>query len=59
MTKKPFNTRLDETVLDTAQRIAKAERRSVTSVIEVAVLAYEKKAPSPDDPAASEQDTAP
>ena len=40
MAKKAFTTRVDEEVLLLAQRIAEAERRSVTSVIEVAVLAY-------------------
>ncbi len=40
MTKKTFTTRLDPAVLAAAQRIAKAERRSVTAVIELAVLTY-------------------
>jgi len=40
MAKKSFTTRLDESVLATAQRVAEAERRSVTSVIEIAVLKY-------------------
>jgi hypothetical protein len=43
MVKKPFTTRLDEHVLALAQRIADAERRSVTSVIEVALLEYAAK----------------
>jgi hypothetical protein len=43
MVKKPFTTRLDEHVLALAQRIAKAERRSVTSVIEIALLDYAAK----------------
>lgn len=43
MGKKPFTTRLDEGVLEVAQRLADAERRSVTSLIEVAVLEYEKR----------------
>jgi hypothetical protein len=43
MAKKPFTTRLDEHVLALAQRIAEAERRSVTSVIEVALLDYAAK----------------
>jgi hypothetical protein len=43
MVKKPFTTRLDEHVLALAQRIAEAERRSVTSVIEIAVLDYAAK----------------
>jgi hypothetical protein len=40
MSKKPFTTRIDEEVLAIAQRLADSERRSVTSLIEVAVLAY-------------------
>ncbi|WP_216856783.1 hypothetical protein [Acidisoma sp. S159] len=40
MVKKPFTTRIDEEVLALAQRIADIERRSVTSVIEVAILHY-------------------
>jgi hypothetical protein len=40
MGKKPFTTRLDEEVLTLAQRLADAERRSVTALIEVAVLEY-------------------
>jgi hypothetical protein len=40
MVKKPFTTRVDEEVLAVAQRLADAERRSVTSLIEVAVLEY-------------------
>ncbi len=40
MVKKPFTTRLDDKVLDLAQRVAEAERRSVTSVIEMAIIAY-------------------
>jgi len=40
MTKRPFTTRIDEAVLVLAQRVAEAERRSVTSVIEVAILEY-------------------
>jgi hypothetical protein len=38
MSKKPFTTRIDEQILVLAQRLADAERRSVTSLIEVAVL---------------------
>jgi hypothetical protein len=38
MAKKAFTTRLDEGVLEVAQRLAEQDRRSVTSVIEVAVL---------------------
>lgn len=40
MSKKPFTTRMDEEVLAVAQRLADVERRSVTSLIEIAVLAY-------------------
>lgn len=40
MAKKPFTTRLDEEVIAVAQQIAEAERRSVTSVLELAVLEY-------------------
>jgi len=40
MGKKPFTTRIDEDVLAAAQKLAQQERRSVTSVIEVAVLEY-------------------
>jgi hypothetical protein len=40
MGKKPFTTRIDEEVLAIAQRLAVNERRSVTSLIEVAVLEY-------------------
>ncbi len=40
MAKKAFTTRLDEDVLALAQRLAEAERRSVTSVIEIAVIEY-------------------
>ena len=43
MAKKSFTTRLDEHVLELAQRIAQAERRSVTSLIEVAVLEYAQR----------------
>ena len=40
MTKKPFTTRLDEEILELAHRLAEADRRSVTMVIELAVLEY-------------------
>jgi hypothetical protein len=52
MGKKPFTTRIDEHVLAIAQRLATAERRSVTSLIEVAVLDYATRrgaAPSSQD----------
>ena len=42
MGKKPFTTRLDEAVLELAQRVAEAERRSVTSIFEVALIEYAK-----------------
>ena len=51
MVKKAFTTRLDETVLAAAQRVADAERRSVTNVIEVALLEYaERKGHLPPSP---------
>lgn len=40
MTKKPFTTRLDDDVLAKAQQVAKAERRSVTALIELALVEY-------------------
>jgi hypothetical protein len=43
MVKKPFTTRLDEDVLALAQRIAEAERRSITSAIEVALIEHAAK----------------
>lgn len=52
MGKKPFTTRIDEEVLALAQRLADTERRSVTSLIEVAVLDYAARRgtmPSPKD----------
>jgi hypothetical protein len=45
--KKQFTTRIDEGVLAVAQRLADAERRSVTSMIEVAVLEYERRGTAP------------
>jgi predicted transcriptional regulator len=50
MVKKPFTTRLDDKVLDLAQRLADAERRSVTSLIEVAILEYSERHPLPAPP---------
>jgi hypothetical protein len=44
MAKKPFTTRLDEAALALAQRLAAAERRSVTSIIELAILQYAETA---------------
>ncbi|MER8555033.1 hypothetical protein NKH37_23070 [Mesorhizobium sp. M1217] len=43
MTKKPFTTRLDPPVLVLAQQLAEAERRSVTSVIELALIEYAER----------------
>lgn len=43
MVKKPFTTRLDDAVLAVAQKVAESERRSVTSVIEVAILEYAER----------------
>jgi hypothetical protein len=43
MGKKPFTTRIDEAVMDLAQRMAEAERRSVTSLIEIAVIEYAER----------------
>ena len=43
MAKKPFTTRIDEAVLALAQRVADAERRSVTSVFEVALIDYAER----------------
>jgi hypothetical protein len=47
MGKKPFTTRIDDAVLDLAQRLAEAERRSVTSLIEVAILEYAERRGEP------------
>jgi hypothetical protein len=43
MLKKPSTARLDDRVLEVAQRLATAERRSVISLIEIAVLEYERR----------------
>ena len=43
MPKKPFTTRLDGDVFALAAQLAEKERRSVTSVIELAILAYAQK----------------
>ena len=43
MVKKAWSTRLDENVLVLAQRVAEAERRSVTAVFEVAVIEYAER----------------
>lgn len=43
MTKKPFTTRLDRAVLALAQQLAKSERRSVTAIIELALIEYAER----------------
>jgi predicted transcriptional regulator len=43
MPKKPFTTRIDEEILGLAQRLAEADRRSVTTIIELAVLEYAER----------------
>lgn len=43
MAKKSFTTRLDESVLALAQKMAEDERRSVTAILELAVLEYAAK----------------
>lgn len=43
MAKQRFTTRFDEEVLALAERLATSERRSVTSVFEVALLDYAKR----------------
>lgn len=48
MTKKPFTTRLDPQVLELAQRLAKAERRSITAIIELALIEYVERHPLKD-----------
>jgi hypothetical protein len=40
MSKAPFTTRIDEDVLALAKKLADAERRSATSLIELAILEY-------------------
>jgi hypothetical protein len=40
MPKKAFTTRIDGDVLALAQQLAEIERRSVTSILEVAVIDY-------------------
>jgi hypothetical protein len=40
MSKKPFTTRLDPAVLELAQKLAEMDRRSITAVIEVALIEY-------------------
>ncbi|MEF2548457.1 hypothetical protein VQ045_14945 [Aurantimonas sp. E1-2-R+4] len=43
MTKKPFTTRLDPSILALAQQLAETERRSITSVIELALIEYAER----------------
>jgi hypothetical protein len=43
MKKKPFTTRLDPAVLALAQKLAELDRRSITAVIEVALLEYAER----------------
>jgi hypothetical protein len=43
MVKRPFTTRIDGYVLEVAQKLADAERRSVTALIEIAVLEYAER----------------
>lgn len=43
MVKKPFTTRIDEQVFALAQKLADADRRSVTSLIEMAILEYAER----------------
>jgi len=57
MSKKPFTTRLDEEILGLAQRLAEADRRSVTTVIELALLEYaEKRGLKPASAASSKEE---
>jgi hypothetical protein len=43
MSKKPFTTRLDPAILALAQKLAEVERRSITAVIEVALIEYAER----------------
>ena len=43
MTKKPFTTRLDPAILALAQELADVDRRSITAVIEVALIEYAER----------------
>jgi hypothetical protein len=47
MAKKDFGTRIDTEVLDIAARLAVIERRSITSIIEIAVLDYNNRKATP------------
>jgi hypothetical protein len=52
MSKKPFTTRIDDEILALAQQLAEMERRSVTSLIEIAVLEYAARRGGTSSPAA-------
>ena len=41
--KKPFTTRLDPAILELADRLAELDRRSVTAVIEIALIEYAER----------------
>ncbi|MDR7225237.1 ribbon-helix-helix protein, CopG family [Aminobacter aminovorans] len=43
MSKKPFTTRIDPAVLELAQKLAEMDRRSITAVIEVALIEYAER----------------
>lgn len=43
MTKKPFTTRLDPAILAMAQKLAATDRRSITAVIEIALIEYAER----------------
>jgi hypothetical protein len=43
MTKKPFTTRLDPAILALAQKLAEKDRRSITAVIEIALIEYAER----------------
>ncbi|MFD9901278.1 hypothetical protein [Mesorhizobium sp. NPDC059025] len=43
MTKKPFTTRLDPAILELAQKLAEIDRRSITAVIEIALIEYAER----------------
>ena len=40
MAKKAFTTRIDPAILALAQKLAELDRRSITAVIEIAILEY-------------------
>ncbi|QPC94727.1 toxin-antitoxin system HicB family antitoxin [Mesorhizobium sp. INR15] len=41
--KKPFTTRMDPAILELAERLAALDRRSVTAVIELALIDYAER----------------